>query len=108
MLGVLKAIRTTVTAALRKPVTVQYPSTKKELPHRSRGLPVLLWDFQKDERCWPGCQGCAPWGLGERGAVLHRLPGMRPLLRGGLHVGHDEDEPPRRGGEEQAQEDHRQ
>src|SRR3989304_9591917 len=59
MLGVLKAIKTTVTAALRKPVTVQYPSTKKELPHRSRGLPVLLWDFEKDEPFCTGCQVCA-------------------------------------------------
>jgi len=59
MLGVLKAIRTTVTAALRKPVTVQYPSVKKELPHRSRGLPVLLWDFDVDEPFCTGCQVCA-------------------------------------------------
>ena len=59
MLGVLKAIKTTVTAALRKPVTVQYPTTKKELPHRSRGLPVLLWDFDVDEPFCTGCQVCA-------------------------------------------------
>ena len=59
MLGVLKAIKTTVTAALRKPVTVQYPSAKKELPHRSRGLPVLLWDFDVVEPFCTGCQVCA-------------------------------------------------
>src|SRR3990172_3503460 len=59
MLGVWREKKTTVTAALRKPVTVQYPSTKKELPHRSRGLPVLLWDFEKDEPFCTGCQVCA-------------------------------------------------
>ncbi len=59
MLGVLKAIKTTVRAALRKPVTVQYPKAKKELPHRSRGLPVLLWDIKVDESFCTGCQVCA-------------------------------------------------
>ena len=59
MLGLLKAIKTTVSAALRRPVTVQYPKAKKELPHRSRGLPVLLWDFEVDEPFCTGCQVCA-------------------------------------------------
>src|SRR3989304_6142615 len=71
MLGVLKAIRTTVTAALRKPVTVQYPSTKKELPHRSRGLPVLLWDFEKDEPFCTGCQVWARHGPGDPMGIPH-------------------------------------
>src|SRR3972149_5219763 len=53
MLGVLKAIRTTVTAALRKPVTVQYPSTKKELP------PPPLGDWKRGEPFCTGCQVCA-------------------------------------------------
>ncbi len=59
MLGVFRAIKTTVSAALRKPVTVQYPKARKELPHRSRGLPVLLWDFEVDEPYCTGCQVCA-------------------------------------------------
>jgi NADH-quinone oxidoreductase subunit I len=59
MLGVLKAIQTTMKAAFRRPVTVQYPTDKKELPHRSRGLPVLLWDFDIDEPFCTGCQVCA-------------------------------------------------
>lgn len=59
MLGVVKAIGTTMRAAFRKPVTVQYPTEKKELPHRSRGFPVLLWDFEKDEPFCTGCQVCA-------------------------------------------------
>lgn len=59
MLGVLKALGTTMRAALRKPVTVQYPTEKKELPHRSRGFPVLLWDFDTDEPFCTGCQVCA-------------------------------------------------
>ena len=59
MLGLLKALGITLRAAGRKPVTVQYPSEKKELPHRSRGFPVLLWDFEKDESFCTGCQVCA-------------------------------------------------
>ncbi len=59
MIGILKAIATTVRAATRKPATVQYPSEKKELPHRSRGFPVLLWDFEHDESFCTGCQVCA-------------------------------------------------
>jgi NADH-quinone oxidoreductase subunit I len=59
MLGILKAAATTVRAALRRPVTVQYPVQKKELPHRSRGFPILLWDFEKDEPFCTGCQVCA-------------------------------------------------
>jgi NADH-quinone oxidoreductase subunit I len=59
MLGVLRSIKTTVLVALRRPVTVQYPKEKKELPHRSRGLPVLLWDFEVDEPFCTGCQVCA-------------------------------------------------
>ena len=59
MLGLLKAIQTTMKAALRRPVTVQYPTEKKTLPHRSRGLPVLLWDFDINEPFCTGCQVCA-------------------------------------------------
>ena len=59
MLGLLKSVKTAATAALRKPVTVQYPTEKKELPHRSRGLPVLLWDFDVTEPFCTGCQVCA-------------------------------------------------
>jgi len=59
MLGSLKAIATTMRAAFRKPVTVSYPTQKRELPHRARGLPVLLWDFEKPEPFCTGCQVCA-------------------------------------------------
>jgi NADH-quinone oxidoreductase subunit I len=59
MLGMVKAIGTTLRAAFRKPVTVEYPTEKKVLPHRSRGFPVLLWDFEKDESFCTGCQVCA-------------------------------------------------
>jgi NADH-quinone oxidoreductase subunit I len=50
---------TTLSAAMRKPVTVQYPTEKKQLPHRSRGLPILLWDFEVTEPFCTGCQVCA-------------------------------------------------
>jgi NADH-quinone oxidoreductase subunit I len=59
MLGLLKAAAVTVRAAFRRPVTVQYPTDKKVLPHRSRGLPVLLWDFDITEPFCTGCQVCA-------------------------------------------------
>jgi formate hydrogenlyase subunit 6/NADH:ubiquinone oxidoreductase subunit I len=59
MLGLLKALSTTLSAVLRKPVTVQYPAVHRELPHRTRGFPVLLWDFEIDEPFCTGCQVCA-------------------------------------------------
>jgi NADH-quinone oxidoreductase subunit I len=59
MLGIARSIGTTIKAALRRSATVQYPTEKKELPHRSRGLPVLLYDFEKDEPFCTGCQVCA-------------------------------------------------
>jgi NADH-quinone oxidoreductase subunit I len=59
MLGVLRAIATTVGTAIRRPATVQYPSEKRELPHRARGFPVLLWDTEVDEPFCTGCQVCA-------------------------------------------------
>ena len=59
MLGIFRAIGTTMRAAMRRPVTVQYPNEKKELPHRSRGFPVLLWDEKATEPFCTGCQVCA-------------------------------------------------
>ena len=59
MLGLVKALGTTMRNAMRKPVTVQYPTEKKVLPHRSRGFPVLLWNFDNDEPFCTGCQVCA-------------------------------------------------
>src|SRR3990172_4830213 len=58
MLGIVKAIGATVRTALRKPATVQYPTEKKDLPHRSRGFPVLLWDEKASEPFCTGCQVC--------------------------------------------------
>ena len=58
MLGLFKALSTTLSAVLRKPVTVQYPAVHKELPHRTRGFPVLLWDFEVDEPFCTGCHAC--------------------------------------------------
>ncbi len=59
MIGLFKALGTTLSSFLRKPVTVQYPDVRKELPHRTRGFPVLLWDFDVDEPFCTGCQVCA-------------------------------------------------
>ena len=59
MLGIVKSIGTTIRASFRGRATVQYPTEKKELPHRSRGFPVLLYDFEVDEPFCTGCQVCA-------------------------------------------------
>ncbi|HXG36142.1 MAG TPA: 4Fe-4S binding protein [Dehalococcoidia bacterium] len=59
MLGIIKSIVTTTSAALRKPVTVQYPTQVRRLPARNRGLPLLVWDHQNDEPVCIGCQQCA-------------------------------------------------
>lgn len=58
MLGVLKAVGTVFSAMLRKPVTVQYPTEHRPLPERTRGFPVLLWDFDTDEPYCTGCHAC--------------------------------------------------
>lgn len=58
MIGVLKGMTTVLSAMLRKPVTVQYPTEKRELPERTRGFPVLLWDRNVDEPFCTGCHAC--------------------------------------------------
>lgn len=58
MIGLFKALGTTLSSFLRKPVTVQYPDVRRELPHRTRGFPVLLWDFDVHEPFCTGCQVC--------------------------------------------------
>ena len=55
MIGILKGLATTFSTFTRRPVTVQYPTEKRELPERQRSFPVLTWDFDHDE---PFCTGC--------------------------------------------------
>jgi len=57
MLGLLKALKTTLLAAGRKPVTVQYPTEKKELPHRARGFPLLLYEQSSRSGKWVPMEG---------------------------------------------------
>ena len=59
MIGLLKALGTTLSTFLRKPVTLEYPDVKHPLPIRDRGLPVLLWDHEVVEPFCTGCQVCA-------------------------------------------------
>lgn len=58
MIGVMKAMVTTMRTMLRKPVTIQYPTVHRQLPERNQGLPLLLWDFQPDEPYCTGCHAC--------------------------------------------------
>jgi len=58
MIGVMKAMVTTMRTMLRKPVTIQYPTVHREIPERNQGLPLLLWDFQADEPYCTGCHAC--------------------------------------------------
>lgn len=55
MIGILKGLATTLSTFARRPVTIQYPTEKHELPERQRSFPVLTWDFDHDE---PFCTGC--------------------------------------------------
>ncbi len=55
MKGIVKGLGVTLSAALRKPVTIQYPDDRHALPVRERSFPVLTWDFDHDE---PFCTGC--------------------------------------------------
>jgi formate hydrogenlyase subunit 6/NADH:ubiquinone oxidoreductase subunit I len=58
MIGVMKAMVTTMRTMLRKPVTIQYPTAHREIPERNKGLPLLLWDFDADEPYCTGCHAC--------------------------------------------------
>lgn len=58
MLGVLRAMATTFSTMMRKPVTIQYPTVHRELPERNKGFPLLLWDFDVDEPFCTGCHAC--------------------------------------------------
>jgi NADH-quinone oxidoreductase subunit I len=58
VIGVMKAMVTTMRTMLRKPVTIQYPTVHREIPERNKGLPLLLWDFEVDEPYCTGCHAC--------------------------------------------------
>jgi len=58
MLGILKGLATTLSTMVRKPVTVQYPTVRREIPQRDRGFPVLLWDHETGEPFCTGCHAC--------------------------------------------------
>jgi formate hydrogenlyase subunit 6/NADH:ubiquinone oxidoreductase subunit I len=58
MLGVLRAMATTLRTMRRKPVTIQYPDVHREIPERNKGFPLLLWDFEVDEPFCTGCHAC--------------------------------------------------
>jgi len=58
MRGLLKGLATTLSTAMRKPVTVQYPDERHALPVRQRSFPVLTWDFEHDEPFCTGCMVC--------------------------------------------------
>ena len=58
MLGLIRSLLTTIETGRRKPVTIQYPQIHKELPERSRGLPLLLWDYAVEEPFCVGCHQC--------------------------------------------------
>jgi formate hydrogenlyase subunit 6/NADH:ubiquinone oxidoreductase subunit I len=58
MLGVVRSLLTTIETGLRQPVTIQYPQVHKKLPHRGRGLPLLLWDYDVEEPFCVGCHQC--------------------------------------------------
>lgn len=58
MLGIFKGMYVTFTMMLRKPVTIQYPSTHRPVPQRDRAFPILLWDAEVDEPFCTGCHAC--------------------------------------------------
>ncbi|MEX2160180.1 MAG: 4Fe-4S binding protein [Dehalococcoidia bacterium] len=58
MIGVLKGMMVTFSTAMRKPVTIEYPSVHREVPQRDRAFPILLWDNDVDEPFCTGCHAC--------------------------------------------------
>ncbi|MBI4299855.1 MAG: NADH-quinone oxidoreductase subunit I [Chloroflexi bacterium] len=59
MLGMLKGLMTTMQSHFRKPVTIQYPDERPDLPPRYAGFPGLIWDANVGEPFCTGCQVCA-------------------------------------------------
>jgi NADH-quinone oxidoreductase subunit E len=55
MLGMLKAMRTTISHLPKRKITVQYPEQRERLPERSRGLFRVVIDPASGE---PRCRSC--------------------------------------------------
>jgi NADH:ubiquinone oxidoreductase subunit E/Pyruvate/2-oxoacid:ferredoxin oxidoreductase delta subunit len=58
MLGMLKAMRTTISHLPAKKITVQYPEEREQLPERSRGLFRVVIDPAADEARCRACTLC--------------------------------------------------
>ncbi|MGO8685261.1 MAG: NAD(P)H-dependent oxidoreductase subunit E [Thermoleophilia bacterium] len=58
MLGMLKAMRTTISHLPAKKITVQYPEEHEQLPERSRGLFRVVIDPAADEARCRACTLC--------------------------------------------------
>lgn len=58
MKGLFRGLATTLSTAFRRPVTLQFPEVKHELPVRQRSFPVLTWDFDHEEPFCTGCMVC--------------------------------------------------
>jgi NADH-quinone oxidoreductase subunit I len=58
MIGVLRSLGATMSTMLRKPVTIEYPTTHRKVPERDRAFPILLWDFDVAEPFCTGCHAC--------------------------------------------------
>ncbi len=58
MIGILKGMYVTFSTMLRRPVTIQYPTTHREVPQRDRAFPILLWDFEITEPYCTSCHAC--------------------------------------------------
>jgi NADH-quinone oxidoreductase subunit I len=58
MLGIIKSFAMTARAALRKPVTIEYPTTHRPIPKMDRAFPILIWDEEHDEPFCTGCHAC--------------------------------------------------
>ncbi len=60
MLGMFKAMRTTLRHLPMKKITVQYPEQREVLPARSRGLFRVVIDPSNGE---PRCRSCTLCGV---------------------------------------------
>jgi len=58
MIGIFKSMYITVATMLRKPVTIEYPAKRRDVPERDRAFPLLLWDKDVDEPFCTGCHAC--------------------------------------------------
>ncbi len=59
MLGIIKGMLVTFSHLVRKPITIQYPEERMEMPPWTRGRPRLIYDIDSGDLRCTACGACA-------------------------------------------------